>query len=185
VVPGLQSVIKITLFACGFGVAFPARFRKAFLTIQAQQETLRQFAEKVATTQGVELVDLLLASHGKRSQLRIFIDKAGGVTIDDCTHFSRSYEALLEAENALAGPTTLEVSSPGLDKPLKLQKDFLRNLGKKIDLRFKPNPEEKKEQKLVCTLLQASEHSISIQSAGKDLTIPLDQVLMAKVHVDI
>jgi len=84
---------------------------------------------------GVDLVERDLFGAGKRKILRIFIDKDGGVDVEDCARVSRCLsEELDKEENSgiIEGAYTIEVSSPGLDRPLKTKRDFERNLGKKL-----------------------------------------------------
>ena len=83
----------------------------------------------------LELVDLELKGDGRRQVLRVFIDKPGGVTLDDCAEVSREISALFEVEDPIQGAYVLEVSSPGLDRPLKKLRDFERSAGKLIKLR--------------------------------------------------
>jgi ribosome maturation factor RimP len=78
---------------------------------------------------GLELYDIKLLMAGSRPILRIFIDKQGGVTIGDCELASNELSVLLDVENFSAGAYTLEVSSPGVDRPLKQARDFRRNAG--------------------------------------------------------
>jgi ribosome maturation factor RimP len=66
--------------------------------------------------------------------LRLFIDKVGGVTLDDCASFSREFGDQLEVEDLIPFRYTLEVSSPGLDRPLKKDQDFLRQMGNQIQV---------------------------------------------------
>ncbi len=97
-------------------------------------ERLEKIAEPVVTGAGCELVDITsLVDHG-RSVLRVFIDKPGGVTIDDCTVVSRELGAVLDVEDLLPGRYSLEVSSPGLDRVLKKEKDFVRFMGKQVKI---------------------------------------------------
>jgi ribosome maturation factor RimP len=84
---------------------------------------------------GVDLLEKDLFGAGKRKILRIFIDKSGGVSVENCASTSRYLsEELDKAENAdlIDGSYTIEVSSPGLDRPLKSKRDFERNLGKTL-----------------------------------------------------
>jgi len=64
--------------------------------------------------------------------LRLFIDKEGGITLDDCAHVSRQLSARLDAEDPIDGRYTLEVSSPGLDRPLSRERDFERFAGQRV-----------------------------------------------------
>ncbi len=78
----------------------------------------------------LELVEVEFKPANKRWLLRIYIDKEGGVTIDDCAYVSRELSRQLDVEDIIADPYTLEVSSPGLTRPLKKSADFARNKGK-------------------------------------------------------
>lgn len=86
---------------------------------------------------GYELVDLQLQQDGKQLALRIFVDKPAGITLDDCVEVSREVSAILEVEDPIRSAYRLEVSSPGLDRPLKKAADFKRFVGKKARLKSK------------------------------------------------
>lgn len=86
---------------------------------------------------GYELVDLQLQQDGKQLALRIFVDKPAGITLDDCVEVSREVSAILEVEDPIKSAYRLEVSSPGLDRPLKKAADFKRFVGKKARLKSK------------------------------------------------
>ncbi len=79
---------------------------------------------------GIELVDLELKKAGRSHVLRIFIDKPDGVNLDDCAEVSRELSVNLDVEDWIPGRYTLEVSSPGLNRPLKNKQDFLRYQGR-------------------------------------------------------
>lgn len=84
-----------------------------------------------------ELVDLTYAKEGPRFVLRVFLDKEGGITLDDCAYFSDRIGAMLDALNTMDRSYTLEVSSPGLDRVIKKRKDYERFAGKVVRLRLK------------------------------------------------
>lgn len=96
------------------------------------EEKVHALATRMAEECGFEVVDMQLWAKGKRTLLRVFIDKEGGITLDNCETFSRRFEALLDVEDPITGPYTLEVSSPGLDRPLKKSEDFKKNFGKLV-----------------------------------------------------
>lgn len=79
---------------------------------------------------GMELVGLEYRKEGSGWVLRIFIDMVGGVTLDDCTEISREVDAILDSEDVIPHQYSLEVSSPGLNRPLKKEADFKRFAGK-------------------------------------------------------
>jgi ribosome maturation factor RimP len=87
------------------------------------------------TEHNAELVDVEYIKAGKVWTLRVFIDKKQGVTVLDCQKLSREIEDLIEVHELISDPYTLEVSSPGLDRPLKKEADFLRNKDKQIELK--------------------------------------------------
>ena len=100
---------------------------EAFNKIKALAETLLQ-EEKM------ELADMELLREGRGWVLRLFIDKTGGITLDDCASVSRQFGDQLEVEGLIPFRYTLEVSSPGLDRPLKKEQDFLRHIGNQIQV---------------------------------------------------
>lgn len=104
-------------------------------------EKLTQIAERVAASLGLEVVEVELLGGGKHRTLRVFIDKANpvdqfdGVTHEDCSNVSRDLSVILDVEDAVPGGSyLLEVSSPGLDRKLKREKDFARFQGSLIKL---------------------------------------------------
>lgn len=98
--------------------------------------------ETYAKENGLELVDVDFEKEGADWYLRVFLDKAGGIFINDCVDASRYLDAQLEAVDPLETPYHLEVSSPGLDRPMKKDKDYARSLGKLLEVRlFRPRTE--------------------------------------------
>jgi ribosome maturation factor RimP len=101
----------------------------------ADLEKIRAIASRVASTHGVELVDIDLRGGGKARTLKIIIDKLQGVTHEDCANVSREVSIILDVEDAVPGGSyTLEVSSPGLDRKLLTAKDYARFTGCRIKL---------------------------------------------------
>ena len=94
---------------------------------------------------GIELVDVEYKKTGKIWVLRVFIDKNQGVTVHDCQELSREIEDLIEIHELIDDHYVLEVSSPGLDRPLKKAADFLRNKGKRIQIKTYSPINNKKE----------------------------------------
>lgn len=92
-------------------------------------------AEQIAASFQMEVVDIEYRREGRDMVLRIFLDKEGGVTLDDCTAVSREISQVLDVEDIISGHYTLEVSSPGLNRPLKKPADFERYVGKLVKVR--------------------------------------------------
>jgi ribosome maturation factor RimP len=99
----------------------------------AQQVTA--LVEPLLSSLGMELVDLEYRREGRLMALRLFIDKPGGVTLDDCSAVSHELSLLLDVEDLITGAYNLEVSSPGLNRPLKRESDYLRYRGRLVKVR--------------------------------------------------
>jgi ribosome maturation factor RimP len=98
-------------------------------------DKVREIAKRVAQSSGLELVDLELLGGGKARTLRIYIDKPGGVTHEDCSSFSREAGTIFDVEDVIPGSSyVLEVSSPGLDRKLSKAEDFQRFTGSLVKL---------------------------------------------------
>ena len=98
-------------------------------------EPIRAIAERVAASLGLEVVEVELRGGGKARMLRIFIDKPGGVTHEDCANLSREVGTIIDVEDAVPGGSyVLEVSSPGLDRKLSKPADFERFQGSRVKL---------------------------------------------------
>lgn len=107
------------------------------MNIKELKEKITQYAKEVSEVEGVEVVDVEVSPGRKGLNLRIFIDKEGGVTIKDCENFSRTLEGILDVEDPVKSSYVLEVSSPGIDRPLKEKKDFLKNIGRNVKITTK------------------------------------------------
>jgi len=97
-----------------------------------RRERIRERAEAIAASEGVELVDLHYHREGPGWVLRLFIDKPGGVTHTDCQEISQQLGAQVEVEDLVPHRFTLEVSSPGLDRPLLKEADYNRFAGRSV-----------------------------------------------------
>ena len=104
-------------------------------------ERVREIADRVAASSGLEIVDVEFLGGGKARMLRVFLDKSAagtdplaGVTHEDCASFSREFGTVLDVEDVMPGSYTLEVSSPGLDRKLVKAADFTRFTGSRVKL---------------------------------------------------
>ncbi len=98
-------------------------------------DRVREIAERVAASSGLEVVEIDLRGGGKARMLRIVIDRPGGVTHEDCANLSREVGTILDVEDAVSGGSyTLEVSSPGLDRKLLRPADYERFTGSRVKL---------------------------------------------------
>lgn len=141
-----------------------------------EQET-EAIAEKLLAGSPIELVAVEYVRE-KDWYLRVFIDKEGGIEIDDCRELSGKLEKILDEIDLIPNSYVLEVSSPGLDRELKRPKDFQREQGKSVDLKFF-SPWN--GQKLMTGVLEAYDGA-SITVSGE--VIPLDKVAKVNLHID-
>lgn len=125
---------------------------------------------------GYELVDVQ-ASNGGRL-LRLFIDKPGGITLDDCAAISRHLTRVLAVEGI--DYERLEVSSPGLDRPLRKERDFVRFAGQKAEVRMR-TPDASGRRKFVGVLRGADAGQVSMELEGQTVQLTLEDVDRAKL----
>lgn len=133
---------------------------------------------------GFELVHVDLEKQRGAWFLRFYIDKPGGVTLDDCAQASRQLGTELDVENVLPGRYTLEISSPGLDRPLRTDADFHRFVGRKV---FIHTREPLQQQRNFVGLLKSLEAGVvTLQDArGALWAIPKDLITKARLEIEI
>ncbi len=143
--------------------------------IEADVQTV---AERIALAQGVELYWLDLRASGPRWQVTVYIDRAGGVSIDDCERVSRALEEPLDA--LIEHSYELEVSSPGIDRPLHTRAHYERALGKPVEVRLR-SPRE--GQKVLTGWLQGmANNELFLEGAqGETVQLSLHDVHHAQV----
>ncbi len=139
-------------------------------------------AEQVAGEEGVSLFDIELLGKGKLL-LRVIIDKKEGVTLDECERFSKSFEALLDVENLIAGPYTLEVSSPGLDRPLRNPSDFVDNLGKLARIITKEKIEN--QNFFVGRIKEVRGNDITISVNEREIVVPFESITKSRLEIEL
>lgn len=138
---------------------------------------------------GLELVDVEFVKEGGRRYLRLFIDKEGGITLEDCTSVSRAVEVRLDELDPIQEPYTFEVSSPGLERPLKRDADFARFAGQMIRLStFAPIDGQRA---FVGELLGIADGQVRLrlrpeskEQPASEMAIPREQVAMARLYVE-
>ena len=144
--------------------------------VESQVESL--MAEILSGTK-YELVDVEYVKEGRDWYLRIFIDKAGGIDLDDCQTISERLSARLDALNIISSAYILEVSSPGIDRILKKDKDFVREAGKVVDVTLYAPLDGKKS--FVGELISRDEEFLHIKDIAP---LPRDKVALVRLHID-
>ena len=97
---------------------------------------VEELVTPIVDAKNFELVDVEYIKEGSNWYLRVYIDKEAGIDIDDCVDVSRELEVKLDEEDFIRDAYILEVSSPGLTRPLKKEKDYLRNIGKRVEVKL-------------------------------------------------
>ena len=163
------------------------------MNIKELKDLIMKQAKEISESEKVEVIDLEVHPGNRGLVITVFIDKDGGVTVGDCESFSRSLEAILDIENPIKGSYVLEVSSPGLDKPLKNKKDFLRNLGRYIKITTKEKISEKTF--FIGKIIDVGDDWVRIElkdtrtkkpkklDREELLFIPLDKILKAQIYL--
>lgn len=140
---------------------------------------LKGFIEGFLKSKDLELVDLIYRYEGRDLVLRILVDKPeGGITIDECSYLNKDISLILDEKGALERSYILEVSSPGLDRPLKTEKDFLRCLDRKARLFLKKAIDGKVEMEGV--IIKVEGELLHIETEGKSIAMPLAGIAWAK-----
>jgi ribosome maturation factor RimP len=145
-------------------------------------QSVTELIEPGLLQKGLELVDVEFKKEGKNWVLRIYIDREGGVALEDCQKVSRLAGDLIEVEDVIEPIYTLEVSSPGLNRVLKKEKDFLKYLGKKINVQCHAPMDGRK--KFTGILTGFIDQSIYLEMDGQQYTIPLSLVAKANLVIE-
>ncbi len=139
----------------------------------------RALAQPAVEALGLELVDVEYKKEGSGWYLRFFIDKPGGVGIDDCQAASKAIDPLLDAGMDVPGHYSLEVSSPGLERPFRTERDFLRNLGAAVSVSLFEAKDGRK--KLEGTLKDFKDGTATVAlDGGGELSLRTEEI--AKIH---
>lgn len=150
--------------------------------ISNTEKKIMPFLEPIIIERNLELVDLEFVKEGANWYLRVYIDKEGGVDIDDCEGVSRALEAKLDADDPIEQAYILEVSSPGIDRPLKKETDFEKYRGEIIDIKLYKALEGQKQ--FQGKLLGLENGVISIED-DKNKVFAFDQKDVASVRLAV
>ena len=132
---------------------------------------------------GFELVDVEYVKEGSNWYLRAYIDKPGGITVNDCEAVSRKLSDILDEKDYIDDAYILEVSSPGLGRPLKKEKDFKRSLGEEVEIRTYRMIEKQKE--FTCILRDYDETTVTIEMEnGTEKTFEKSNIALIRLAFD-
>ena len=131
-----------------------------------------------------ELVDVEYVKEAGNWYLRVYVDKEGGIAVDDCEVVSRALSDKLDVDDFIEDSYILEVSSPGLGRPLKKEKDFIRSIGKEVEIRlYRPINREKE---FVGVLTSYTENTVTIgNDDGESITFEKADIALIRLAFDI
>ncbi len=130
-----------------------------------------------------ELVDVEYVKEGSNWYLRAYIDKEGGITVDDCELVSRRMSALLDEEDYIEESYIFEVSSPGLGRPLKKEKDYVRSVGKELEIRT--YRAINKEKEFYGILKSFDDSTVTIElDGGTEMTFVKSDIALIRLAFD-
>lgn len=145
-------------------------------------EKITELIEPLLAEKNFELVDIEFKNEGKSRLLRIYIDKLNGITIDDCAEVSREFGTILDVNDVISSSYRLEVSSPGLRRPLKKAEDFSRFAGRKVKVKTYAPVHERKT--FTGELIGYENGEVIVDVDGSHYKIPENMVSKANLEID-
>jgi ribosome maturation factor RimP len=154
----------------------PAFFVSGAQRMDATTAHIWELATPLAQARGMEIIDIEFRREGGRGGrvLRLFLDKAGGPNMDELSRVSRELSEILDVEDFVDGAYTLEVSSPGINRPLKRPEHFVRFIDKNIRVRTRDMINGRRS--FLGRLLEVSPVSIALDQDGTRCEIPFEQI---------
>ncbi|MGH1486019.1 MAG: ribosome maturation factor RimP [Cellvibrionaceae bacterium] len=147
--------------------------------MSTRQQVLHDLISPVVEALGCELWGLEYLSQGKHTLVRIYIDKESGVGLEDCEKVSRQVSSLMDVEDPITGKYTLEVSSPGMDRPLYTLEHFKRFVGETVAVKLSRAFEQRKKIQGVLTAVENDE--VIIQLEDEEYVLPIELVEKANI----
>ena len=147
-------------------------------TLTGLEEKIQALTGSVLAEAGIEVVELTCRLASGQMLVRFLVDKPGGVMLSTCASVNRRVTAALEQANVIEGPYTVEVSSPGLDRPLTTIRDFERALGEEVRLELVP--ENGRSQELHGIVLAVQPDAVVMKTPAGNVTMPLAHIRVGK-----
>ena len=143
---------------------------------------VERFLEPIMQENQFELVDVEWVKEAGTWYLRAYVDKEGGISVDDCEVVSRRLSDWLDKEDFISESYILEVSSPGLGRPLKKEKDFARSIGKDVDVKLYRARDKRKD--FTGVLKAYDEDTVTIEEEGKELVFERGEIALIRLAFD-
>lgn len=139
---------------------------------------IRTLIEPMAAERDIELVELACRPQGRQLLVRLLVDKVGGITIQQCAQLNQRISEALETANLIEESYTVEVSSPGLDRPLVTKRDYERAVGEEVRLDVRIADGRFRETQGM--LLAVQPEAIVLKTTSGNITVPFDEIRVAK-----
>jgi len=146
----------------------------------SKQELLQEMIAPVVSSLGCELWGLEYLTQGRYTTLRIFIDAPNGVSLDSCEKVSRQISAVMDVEDPIQGEYTLEVSSPGMDRPLYTAEQYARYIGETVNVRLRMARDGRRRFK--GELIKVENNEVLILVEGKEYLFAVDSIDKANIE---
>ncbi len=143
-------------------------------------EKIQTIVKPIIEDFGAELVEIVVKGSKRNKILVLYVDRPGGITINECTRISRDILKVEDLDALLGNNYRLEVSSPGMDRPLKTVRDFQRNVGHFLEVQFE---DEKGLHKIRGDLKSVNNETIFLQNKQGEHKIALESILKAKQEI--
>ncbi len=140
----------------------------------AKDALLSDLVAPVVTALGLELWGIEYLSQGRQATVRIYIDSPEGVSVEDCANVSRQVGAIFDVEEPIAGEYTLEVSSPGMDRPLFVLAQYSANIGEQVKLRLRVPYEGRKNYSGQLTAVEGDDVVVAVDE--HEYLLPFDLI---------
>ncbi|MBK1708880.1 MULTISPECIES: ribosome maturation factor RimP [Marichromatium] len=150
--------------------------------MQPADSTLTRLARRVVEPMGYELVGVEFFQHGTNATLRVYIDHPDGITLDDCTSVSHQLSGVLDVEDPLPGQYDLEISSPGVERPLVFPEHYARFVGQQVKMRLAEKVQGRR--RLQGVLVGSDDVQVSIEVDGEVWQIPYGVIESSRLVVD-
>jgi ribosome maturation factor RimP len=149
------------------------------VALSSRQKVLTELVSPIVEALGCELWGIECLSQGRFTLVRIYIDKDGGVGLEDCEKVSRQVSSLMDVEDPITGQYTLEVSSPGIERPLYILSHFERYVGEKVQIKLNRRFEDRK--KITGLLAGVENDEVIIQVGEDEFVLPIEWIDKANV----
>ena len=141
---------------------------------------IERLVEPIIGQEGFDLVEIKLSRYKKNFRLQIFVDSDHGVLLDECSRLSRLVGTALETDDIMDSRYILEISSPGLDRPLQIDRDFQRKIGETIELDFH---EGGQDRSFIGKIIGVDDNILHLTGEDREIKVPLAEIRQGKIII--